>query len=79
LADNKELIPEFFFGDGSFMKNRTGAELGLNHLQKKVEDVTLPDWASNHQDFILKNRFALESNYVSANLHKWIDLVFGFT
>jgi len=31
--------------------------------------VTLPPWAKSHQDFILKNREALESNYVSANLH----------
>jgi len=78
LADNKELIPEFFFGDGSFMKNKCHLELGLNHMQKKVNDVNLPSWASSHQDFIMKNRFALESNHVSSNLHKWIDLVFGF-
>jgi factor associated with neutral sphingomyelinase activation len=35
LADNKELIPD-------------GAELGRNHLDLKVEDVTLPPWATNH-------------------------------
>lgn len=77
LADNKEMIPEFYLGDGSFLKNLNAVELGLNHKQEKVCDVTLPKWATNAQDFILKNRQALESNFVSANLHKWIDLIFG--
>lgn len=31
LADNKELIPEFYFGDGSFLLNLNNADLGLNH------------------------------------------------
>lgn len=77
LADNKELIPEFYFGDGTFLQNLNQAELGLNHLEELVGDVTLPPWASSHLDFILKHREALESNYISQNLHKWIDLVFG--
>jgi len=47
LADNKELIPEFYFGDGSFLKNINQVELGLNHLEEKVGDVTLPKWASD--------------------------------
>lgn len=79
LADNKELIPEFYLGDGLFLKNINYVELGLNHLEEKVNDVTLPPWAhGSHFDYILKNREALESNYVSANLHKWIELVFGY-
>jgi factor associated with neutral sphingomyelinase activation len=45
LADNKELIPEFYFGDGLFLKNINMVELGLNHLEEKVHDVTLPPWA----------------------------------
>lgn len=28
LSDNKELIPEFFFGDGSFLLNKYNTELG---------------------------------------------------
>jgi hypothetical protein len=31
LADNKELTPEFYFGEGLFMKNINAVELGLNH------------------------------------------------
>ena len=78
LADNKELIPEFYFGNGSFLVNLNQVQLGLNHLEKPVSDVNLPLWAESAQDYMLKNRQALESNQVSANLNKWIDLVFGY-
>ena len=43
-----------------------------------VSDVILPDWAANVDDFIRQHRAALESEYVSAHIHEWIDLIFGF-
>jgi|JI6StandDraft_1071083.scaffolds.fasta_scaffold02732_4 hypothetical protein len=42
------------------------------------DDVVLPKWANSPQDFLLKMRTALESDYVSSHLNQWIDLVFGF-
>lgn len=48
LSDNKEIIPEFYFGTGEFMVNNYKLELGLNHLDEKVGNVTLPSWASDH-------------------------------
>lgn len=39
LADNKELIPEFYLSDGLFLTNINRVELGLNHLEEKVNDV----------------------------------------
>ncbi|OHT17051.1 hypothetical protein TRFO_12769 [Tritrichomonas foetus] len=43
----------------------------------KVDDVELPPWASSAAAFTAINRLALESKITSANLHKWIDLIFG--
>jgi factor associated with neutral sphingomyelinase activation len=76
LSDNKELIPEFYL-DSNFLQNTFEADLGENHLGRKVTDVSLPPWASSPLDFTLKMRAALESNHVTTHLPKWIDLVFG--
>ena len=45
----------------------------------KIDTVTLPPWAhENPRLFVELHRKALESDYVSENLQKWIDLIFGF-
>lgn len=44
-----------------------------------VDDVRLPPWANGSPEkFISILRDALESEYVSQNLHHWIDLIFGY-
>ncbi len=40
-------------------------------------DVALPPWARSPEHFLAAQRAALESPSVSAQLHAWIDLVFG--
>ncbi|XP_057622636.1 neurobeachin-like protein 2 isoform X1 [Chionomys nivalis] len=77
-ADVKELIPEFFYFP-DFLENQNGFDLGCLQLtNEKVDDVVLPPWASSPEDFIQQHRRALESEYVSAHLHEWIDLIFGY-
>ncbi|XP_039530585.1 neurobeachin-like protein 2 isoform X1 [Pimephales promelas] len=77
-ADVKELIPEFFYFP-EFLQNLNNFDLGcLQMNQEMVNDVLLPPWASSREDFIRKHRKALECEYVSAHLHEWIDLIFGF-
>ncbi|KAL7977800.1 hypothetical protein Chor_010752 [Crotalus horridus] len=77
-VDVKELIPEFFYFT-DFLENQNGFDLGsLQISNEKVTDVVLPKWAKSPEDFIHKHRQALESEYVSAHLHEWIDLIFGY-
>ncbi|XP_057195455.1 neurobeachin-like protein 2 isoform X2 [Triplophysa rosa] len=77
-ADVKELIPEFFYFP-EFLQNLNGFDLGcLQMSNEKVNNVVLPAWASSPEDFIRKHRKALESEHVSAHLHEWIDLIFGY-
>lgn len=76
--DVKELIPEFFYFP-EFLENQNDFDLGRLQISKeRVNDVVLPKWAKSPEDFIYKHRKALESEYVSAHLHEWIDLIFGF-
>lgn len=73
----KELIPEFFQQNIDFLKNEFNLDLGVRSNGKRVDDVKLPRWARTPEEFLKKQREALESDYVSSNLHKWIDLIFG--
>lgn len=74
----KELIPEFFYLP-EFLSNSNQFDLGkLQSTNQFLNDVRLPPWANDSpEEFIRLHRLALESDYVSANLHKWIDLIFG--
>ena len=52
-------------------------DLGVRSNGKRVDDIKLPKWASSPAEFLAKNKEALESSYVSENLHLWVDLIFG--
>ena len=45
---------------------------------RELGDVELPPWASNPHEFVRINRQALESEFVSCQIHQWIDLIFGY-
>ncbi|XP_033626549.1 protein FAN-like [Asterias rubens] len=78
-SDVKELIPEFYQPEmADFLINRTGLNLGIQQDGSKVNRVELPPWAEDEVDFCRKCREALECDYVSQNLHHWIDLIFGY-
>ncbi|KAJ4967218.1 hypothetical protein NE237_019067 [Protea cynaroides] len=77
-SDVKELIPEFFYMP-EFLMNSNSYHLGMKQDGEPIGDVCLPPWAKGSaEEFINRNREALESEYVSSNLHHWIDLVFGY-
>ncbi|PRD36671.1 UNVERIFIED_CONTAM: rg [Trichonephila clavipes] len=76
-SDVKELIPEFFYLAEMFM-NKNGYQLGCQEEGTPVADVILPPWASTPEEFVRINRMALESEFVSCQLHQWIDLIFGY-
>jgi hypothetical protein len=77
LQDVRELIPEFYYLP-DFLVNTNHFDFGETQRGKTVHDVTLPRWAKDDpKRFVRINRQALESEYVSKNLHLWLDLVFG--
>ena len=65
LADVKELIPEFFYLP-DFLVNRSRFQLGVRQDGKQVDDVKLPPWAANAEQFVTMHRRALESEHVRA-------------
>eukprot|EP00912_Choanoflagellata_sp_UC4_P002393 UC4_evm7s1505 len=80
--DVRELIPEFFYFPDMFV-NHNHIDLGVREHEsgenEVVDDVILPPWSKNEpRRFISMHMLALESPFVSQNLHKWIDLIFGY-
>jgi hypothetical protein len=67
-ADCRELVPEFFYAPEFFVN--------INKFEG-LSDVALPAWAESPLAFVYLHRKALESDQISAQLHKWIDLVWG--
>jgi len=76
-SDVKELIPEFYYLPEMFV-NSNGYRLGQLDDGTKVDDVELPPWANSPEEFVRINRQALESEFVSCQMHQWIDLIFGY-
>jgi hypothetical protein len=78
-TDVRELTPEFFYLP-EFLVNINGYNFGKRQTTgESIDNVALPPWAKGDPHiFIQKHREALESAHVSAHLHEWIDLVFGF-
>ena len=77
-SDMKELVPEVFSLPEMF-QNTNKFPLGKTQSGLDIDDVRLPPWANGSAfEFVRIQRLALESEYVSQNLHHWIDLVFGY-
>jgi hypothetical protein len=74
-----ELIPEFYTTP-HFLVNHSHYSFGaLQDGGPVVDNVRLPPWARGSPErFVRVLREALESDWVSSQLHQWIDLVFGF-
>ena len=79
MTDVRELIPEFFYLP-EFLINSNGYNFGLRQgTGGHIDSVELPPWAKGDPKiFVTKHREALESPFVSKQLHQWIDLIFGF-
>jgi WD40 repeat protein len=77
-SDVKELVPELFTCPEVFL-NTNNYPLGETQSRISISNVILPPWANGSAyEFVRLHRLALESEYVSSNLHHWIDLIFGY-
>jgi len=57
----KELIPEFYGDDDSFLVNKMDLDLGVRQNGKTVNDVKLPKWAKSAKDFLRINKEGIYS------------------
>ena len=76
-SDSKELVPQLFYLP-QCLENVNREIFGVTHNKHKAEEFVVPKWACNYWDFIKKHRKCLECAHVSANIHSWIDLIFGY-
>jgi WD40 repeat protein len=78
MSDVKEIVPEFFYLP-DFLCNNSRFDIGEFQNGTWLDSVKLPRWAKGDpRRFIKLHKMALESEHVSANLHNWIDLIFGY-
>jgi hypothetical protein len=76
--DVRELIPELFYLP-ELCINANHVDFGRRQDRTPMDDLQLPPWARNDPyTFTYRMREALESPHVSAHLHEWIDLIFGY-
>jgi len=76
--DVRELVPEFFYLPEVLM-NENRFDFGVKENQVRLDNVVLPPWSKGDPSlFVRIHRQALESEYVSTNIHNWIDLIFGY-
>ncbi|GAV71633.1 WD40 domain-containing protein/Beach domain-containing protein [Cephalotus follicularis] len=62
-----ECIPEFYYDPQLFYSVHLG-----------MTDLAVPSWAGTPEEFIKLHRDALESKWVSCQIHHWIDITFGY-
>ncbi|KAG5465470.1 hypothetical protein CUR178_00174 [Leishmania enriettii] len=76
--DVRELIPELYYLP-ELCINENRIDFGRRQDRTPMDDLQLPPWAHNDPyTFVYRMREALESAQVSAHLHEWIDLIFGY-
>ena len=77
-TDIRELIPEFFYLPELFL-NVNQINFGNKNEIVENSNCILPSWSKNNPYlFIIKNKLALESDFVSLLINNWIDLIFGY-
>ena len=71
-------MPEYLFLPEMFL-NLNRVRFGTTQQGELVDNVKLPKWCDNDPfKYVSALRELMESDYVSANIHLWIDYIFGY-